>query len=98
MGEVLAKTVRMLLWSGSTASYEGAVSSRQSDRAICKIATQRTHHDHHVENVLARGEAPIAICLPWISSEDLPVSLTGRIFQTYVCPSAQFGLDLLTNS
>ena len=51
---------------------------------------------HPVDHVLARGEARIAACISWTASEDLPVHLTERVFQTYVCPSVYFGLELIS--
>ena len=50
---------------------------------------------HHVNHLLARGEARVAACLTWTASEDLPVCLSERIFQTYVRPSASFGLEFV---
>ena len=51
---------------------------------------------HHVDHVLARGEARIAACIFWTASEDLPVHLTERVFQTYVCPSVYFGFEFIS--
>ena len=51
---------------------------------------------HHVDHVLARGEARIAACISWTASEDLPVHLTEHVFQTYVCPSVYFGLEFIS--
>ena len=41
------------------------------------------------------GEAPVEDCLSWTTSDNPSVSLTKRIFQTHVCPSAQFGLEYM---
>ena len=38
----------------------------------------------------------MAACLSWTNAENLPVSFVDRIFQTYVRPSACFGLEFLT--
>ena len=39
----------------------------------------------------------MAACLSWTNAENLPVSFVDRIFQTYVRPSACFGLEFLTD-
>ena len=52
----------------------------------------------HVDTVFARGKAWIAACLSWTTSEDLPDSLTECVFQTDVCPSAQLGIEFVTQN
>ena len=51
----------------------------------------------HVDYLLKRGECKNAACLSWTNAENLPVSFVDRIFQTYVRPSACFGLEFLTD-
>ena len=42
------------------------------------------------------GQPATPVCAnTWTASEDLPVCLSGRIFQTYVRPSASFGLEFV---
>ena len=46
----------------------------------------------HVDHLMSRGERKMAACLSWTASALLPVSFTHRIFWSYVCPSALYGL------
>ena len=54
----------------------------------------------HADQLLARGESRFAACISWTSasSEHLPISFTERIFQSYVAPSACFGLEFINTA
>ena len=58
---------------------------------------EKLHWKPHVDYVLKRGECKMAACLSWTNAENLPVSFVDSIFQTYVRPSACFGLEFLTD-
>ena len=58
---------------------------------------EKLHWKPHVDYLLKRGECKMAACLSWTNAENLPVSFVDRIFQTYVRPSACFGLEFLTD-
>jgi len=50
---------------------------------------------HHINELLCRGERKLAACVSWTSSTSLPLHFVERIFQSYVRPSACFGLEFV---